>query len=627
MQGQAKKVILVGLDGADTLMVQRFVKEGRLPNIEKAMQQGVFAPDCLSMHPTITPPNWASFATGATPGTHGVTDFWEHHAQEPLDELHLGFDSGECNAEFIWDSLEKVGRRSIILNYPTGWPSTAPTNVVVDGTGVTVGRRSAIDNERMYRLSTSIEKLAESHSSVSVAQDIKYQIAAEAHQVSDRGTEDHADVPLTLVEPPSNMRSELPPFLATIPLLRGTVKRHVVVSATSPDGYDTVSLYGDEPTDTGQSLATASIGQWSGWVDDTFDLPDGSVKVNYQIKFVGADGDEPTIRLYSTFITTVESSWVYPKELHDELVSHVGPVMCHAAVTDDDIRVEVQAQMHDWYGRAAQYLTSSHDWDLLYMHGHALDYANHMYINAADPLGYKGDEHEKYLELLYRYYKLADDMVGQFLKIADQDTLLFVVSDHGAVTRTYDIPDLGDPHSVGGDLLEKWGYLHYKGEDDKRTIDWSKTRAVCQRSSYVYVNLEGRNPEGIVPPGKYDDLVTEIIERLHEYKDPETGKQPVTIALRKEDMPVLGLHGDRVGDIFFAIKPGYSRLHGGQLATGQYGHTSVKCLFTMAGPGIRKGAIVDRIVRPIDVVPTICYLTGWPVPAQAEGGVIYQGLE
>ena len=621
-----KKVLFLGLDGGDPLMVERFVRERRLPNMKRIMDMGVYFPMCLSMHPTITPPNWASYATGARPGTHGITCFWDHHSGEPLDTLHMALDSSECSAEFLWDVLDGSGKRSIVLNYPTAWPPTAKDAMVIDGTAVTPFRLAAVDNERVYRLSPDFENLHEKPSPVLIDRECEYQIAAEAHQTFDEGTQDRADVPLRHA---SGWRalpsSSLPPLTAQIPLVRGKVTRHVVVTAEGPHGYDTVAVYA-RPGDGTACLGKASLNQWSEWIEDRFDLPEGPATVNYQIKLMDIQPEKPTVQIYSTYITRVDDSCVHPSQVYHEIMEHVGPVICHVSVDDHDIRLEAQAQIHDWYGRVAQYLNTAHPWDLFYMHCHALDFANHMYITGADPLGLHPDEHETYLERLYRYYKLVDDMVGQYLDFMDEETLLFVVSDHGAVTRSQTIPELGDPHSVGGNLLEKWGFLSYKKAGNRPTIDWSQTKAICQRSSYIYINLKGRDPQGIVRPEEYDRLVNELIDRLYDYEDPTTGEHPVALALSKQDMPNLDLYGDRVGDVFYAIRPGYSRIHGNQVATGRYGNTSVRCLFTMAGPGVKQGVRIDRIVRPIDVVPTICWLTGWPIPAQTEGAVLYQAL-
>jgi predicted AlkP superfamily phosphohydrolase/phosphomutase len=86
---KTKKVLLLGLDGADALQVKKYVSEGKLPNFKKVISQGVTTKDysMRSVLPAITPPNWASLATGAFPNTHGITCFWNHTLGNPLDQL------------------------------------------------------------------------------------------------------------------------------------------------------------------------------------------------------------------------------------------------------------------------------------------------------------------------------------------------------------------------------------------------------------------------------------------------------------------------------------------------------------------------------------------------------------
>jgi len=66
--------------------IEGYIKEGHLPAFRKLMEGGVVANNCLVPLPTITPPNWASIATGAWPGTHQVTDFNVHVPGSPLDD-------------------------------------------------------------------------------------------------------------------------------------------------------------------------------------------------------------------------------------------------------------------------------------------------------------------------------------------------------------------------------------------------------------------------------------------------------------------------------------------------------------------------------------------------------------
>ena len=96
-------------------------------------------------------------------------------------------------------------------------------------------------------------------------------------------------------------------------------------------------------------------------------------------------------------------------------------------------------------------------------------------------------------------------------------------------------------------------------------IDWSRTQAISQRTSYIYVNLKGRDPQGIVEPADYNAFVAKIIDDLYAYRDPSTGKRVASFALNRNDMEVVGLGGKHCGDIFFILEPEFTRCHGNGL--------------------------------------------------------------
>ena len=81
------------------------------------------------------------------------------------------------------------------------------------------------------------------------------------------------------------------------------------------------------------------------------------------------------------------------------------------------------------------------------------------------------------------------------------------------------------------------------------------------------------------------------------------------------------------GDVVFGVHPAFDGAHGMQLPVGRFGISGQHSTFIMAGAGVRRGSALDRQVRVIDVAPTICYLLGWPMPKNVEGGVIYEALE
>jgi 3-oxoacyl-[acyl-carrier-protein] synthase II len=109
--------------------------------------------------------------------------------------------------------------------------------------------------------------------------------------------------------------------------------------------------------------------------------------------------------------------------------------------------------------------------------------------------------------------------------------------------------------------------------------------------------------------------------------DGEGATRAVMLALKREDAAMLELGGPRTGDIVYALDPAFGLEHGEFLPTAAWGIGDLRGLFIMAGPGVKQGVEIERVVRLVDVVPTVCHLAEWPVPAHCEGGILYQALE
>jgi len=180
--------------------------------------------------------------------------------------------------------------------------------------------------------------------------------------------------------------------------------------------------------------------------------------------------------------------------------------------------------------------------------------------------------------------------------------------------------DPSQPPKDFGELVARVG-------ETMNAIEPAESKAIPQRMLYVYVNLKGRDPEGVVEPEDYDKVVQQICDALLTYVHPKTGTRPVSMALPKKDARILGLYGDGIGDVVYAIYPWFGFQHGGVLPTAEWGPGSLKSLFLLYGPGIKRGAKVERTVQLIDLVPTICYLADLPIPKDAEGGIVYQALK
>ena len=178
--------------------------------------------------------------------------------------------------------------------------------------------------------------------------------------------------------------------------------------------------------------------------------------------------------------------------------------------------------------------------------------------------------------------------------------------------------------------MEELGFTVLKRDENGnriREIDWDKTRAIIARGGQIYINLKGRDAHGIVEPEDKYALEDEIITALYNYRDPHTGRRVVAVALRNRDAVLLGEGGPECGDITLFMEEGFNIIHMDSLSTHRgYYHTSVSPFFAAAGPGIKENFKTDRIIRQVDVAPTMAVLGGVRMPAQNEGAVVHQIL-
>jgi predicted AlkP superfamily phosphohydrolase/phosphomutase len=128
-----KRVLVVGIDQAIPKLIDKYMDEGLLPNLKKLAENGVKT-KAYSCPPCDTPTNWTTIATGATTGNHGCTSFYPHAIGEDY-ETGLKYRSRSmlsrfCQAEYIWDALDREGLTSFIINYPAGWPGNLRNGVI-----------------------------------------------------------------------------------------------------------------------------------------------------------------------------------------------------------------------------------------------------------------------------------------------------------------------------------------------------------------------------------------------------------------------------------------------------------------------------------------------------------------
>jgi predicted AlkP superfamily phosphohydrolase/phosphomutase len=167
-------------------------------------------------------------------------------------------------------------------------------------------------------------------------------------------------------------------------------------------------------------------------------------------------------------------------------------------------------------------------------------------------------------------------------------------------------------------------------------IDWKNTKAFSMgHVGQIYVNTEGRHPQGSVEPGMEEVEVREqIIQALHDLRHPVTNQPIVDRIIRKEE-EFIGPYSNNAPDIQVVLD-GYNMISfplfgaAAELFTGQIrgdsGCHRSEGIFIASGEGIRQNA-VEEAAHITDVAPTVMYLLGLPVPAEMDGRALQEILE
>ena len=628
-----KKLLLIGLDAPIVKSIKRCMSEGFMPNLARLVENGVWCENCLVPYPTITPPNWTTIVTGAWPGTHGITSFNNPYPDGRLHESYEALYSGDCKAEYIWEVAGRLGWRSIILNYPSTWPPRGKNIIQIYGGGLAPNEwRITPEGELMkggYRVLLSFDQLFTDSDEYPQASKVVFKPADDWKNLDEEAT--YCEITFGQVY---NLKPVKP--------VTYYVLRH------SPSD---ISICREKDLST--AICRLKKGEWSpklsekfyvegyGYVSGFFKfrfLPDEATgfRFSWDLHFERVEeGAREEFKLYLTPIGAYLDG--IPEHLREEMEKNLKSLPIPGCVTYHRVRmgwfsgdhyVQMASMSTEWLTEAGCFLMDKYsDWRLFIMHEHTPDHMYHLFMNLLEPQVNKDDVLRNYwIDVERRLYNKLDEMIGRLVEKAGEETLVVITSDHGALpTETafhekYRILEINH-------ILEAAGFIQYKEEDGQKVVDWSRTKAFCQRTMHVYINLKGRQPYGIVSPSEYESVRDEVMYALLDYVDPLSGKRPVYMVIKKEDARPLGLYGDKVGDLIPVLRPEASGEHGRHFPTAEWGVGSMKGLLVLSGPGIKKGVTLERTVWLTDIVPTVCYLLHIPVPRNVEGGIIYQALE
>ena len=342
--------------------------------------------------------------------------------------------------------------------------------------------------------------------------------------------------------------------------------------------------------------------------------------------------------LISSFLTpSLQKQYTYPNELRYEinrlLPGQEYDVDVRNFRTDDkDNLLQQIYSMTEKRFKVLNYLQQEKPWDFFMFVEMGVDRIHHGFWKYSDPTHRLYQPGNKFEHAIRDYYQYIDREVGHMLDRLDDDTVVLVVSDHGAKRMD------------GGFCLNEWllreGYLTFKGEVprdgaltpfENMEVDWSKTKAWGAGGYYgrLFLNVEGREPQGIIPQSDYDRVRAEIADKLSAELDHE-GKPLHNICYLPEQIYA------QVNNIAPDLIIYFGDLH--WRSVGTMGHKSVYTFENDTGPDdanhAQQGLMIYYDPRKnlagqaiegaqlMDIAPTILKTMGQSIPNHMQGKVI-----
>jgi predicted AlkP superfamily phosphohydrolase/phosphomutase len=564
-------LFVLGVDGMDPVILDRLMAEGALPHFAALAREGSYQ-HLGTSNPPQSPVAWSNFVTGRDPGGHGVYDFVHRDpktylaissATPPVEDPgraleFFGWVIPLSSPEIVntrsgtpwWDLLVAAGIDTEVYRIPGNYPVPESRAKVLSGMG-TVDMRGGYGT---YTLLADRPVQAD---------DPKGDIQRVSVQDFDLdGVPDTVEA--TLKGPPDlfHLRPGQLPGPGDYLTTRVTVQ-------IDPESDTAVVKAGGE-------TVLLQTGEWSDWVTVRFDaLPWGLMSLEGAVRFY-AMSLRPELRVYVSAVNlsaasppqtiTSPSGWL--EQLHAALgqfytvgMPEETGALRDGVFSDDDYLKQVALVQQDARAMLDLALDRFAPGDATFVYLSDLDLQCHMLWRHADPK-YPGAPHPardaaiapKHAHDIERFYRDVDATLGHVRERLPAGTTLVVMSDHGfqPYTRKFHL----------NAWLRDQGFLVLK--DGKRTgrvgladVDWSRSRAYGIGFNSLYLNLAGREAQGIVRPEEAAAVAAEIGAALEALVDPANGERVVLRAHPAAET----FHGDRVGeapDLVVGYNRGYA---------------------------------------------------------------------
>ena len=658
--GNWQKMVILGFDGMDPDLVQRWVDEGKLPNIKRLIDAGGLYP-LGTTHSAESPTAWASFATGVNPGKHNIYDFLVRDTstylpdlgmvrREPAKFLFGYFPVAKPKLHSIrggtsfWVTAGRAGVRSSVLTVPVTFPpEEVPNGELLSGLPLPDIRGTM---GTFYYFATDLSRYEEGNTEMG---GILKRLVVEG------------DVARTVLVGPPNpiVRQQIEQIRRKGPTLSDADRSQLAELQGREDVLLPLAVHWNRAGKTATvEIADQSIalepGTWSKWIDLEFRI-NFLVRVHgmTQLLLMKADNE---LQLYIAPVNwTAEDPPLpmsYPADFASRLADRIGRYRtlgwAEATWPLNEGRMDERTFMEDLYrafdDRAQVILNrvTAREWDVLVGVIESTDRVQHMMwrlIDRTHPM-YDPTLAAKFGDSIERVYRRADGFIGEVMRHLDPGTPVLIVSDHGfhswrkAVNLNTWLVENGYMTLQGQQPSEKKLDDLFGGGTFWENVDWSRTRAYAMGIGQIYFNLRGRESHGIVSPGaEAKHLADELAGRLLTMTDPEEGL-PIIRAVYKRDDIYTGPYLSNASELQVGMHEGYRVSWQTTLGGSPDGlvYPNMKKwsadhggydFATTAGVLITNRRLNAASPSIMDIAPTVLKYFGLPVPAEIDGKALF----
>jgi len=613
------RVVIVGLDGMAPELAEKFMAQGKLPNLARLRDEGFYG-RLRTTTPAISPVAWSSFMTGAEPSKHNIFDFLSRDPKTYLPDLSSARISkpkrtirvgkflvpiskpviqGLRRSVPFWKILGDKGIMSTVLRVPITFPPEKFNGHLLSG----MCAPDLKGSQGTFSFFTSDPaKIQKAEGGVFFPVEVK-----------DGRIETHLSGPEnTMLRTPREIKL---PLRITIDEKKNTARLEV----------------------SGKTL-TLKPGEFSPWTNLTF-KPGLGIKIRSIAKFLvtglsphfemyvtplNLDPEKPALPIshpfyYSVYLSKLLGSFITLGEANDTWALNEGAL-------DEKQFLELTYANHmEWEGMFFNALRKMKR-GMIACVFETTDSISHMfwrYLDPGHPALKKGPS-ALGPGVIEDLFVRMDEFIGRVRAKMGPREALFIMSDHGF-----------KPFRRGVNLntwLQQNGYLALADGAESgewfKGVDWTRTRAYALGLGGVYLNQKGREAQGIVAAAEAKALRKEIQEKLRGLRDPEKNEVAVNLAYDKDEI-YSGPYKDNGPDLIIGYNIGFRaswEAVTGKVTTRVFEDnpkcwSGDHCIDPAVVPGVLFSNLKLAHPQPsiMDIAPTVLELFGQERPGHMDG--------